>query len=315
MQSLKALIVLPALTLLVLAGPLLSADKDEGWTVLFNGKDLSGWKLRSDKYGVTKLVDPDGKEIKGAKKGKLDQKDAVVDAKGKVIEGAKVAKIDGKDTPVDADGKPIKEARITKTGGRDAILGPDGKELKDAKALTETIANPTGGWKVAETGLLSCGNGPHGSDLFTEQKFGDFQLHVEFLGTGNSGVYLQGRHEIQIDNSFGAKPKIEDVDGKKIEVISKTICGALYGQIAPSKNMAKPPTEWQTFDITFHGARGEKGKVSKKARVTVVWNGEKVIDDAEIPNGTALDPGPVLLQGDHGKVTFRNIKIKPLTTN
>jgi hypothetical protein len=312
MRSLTAFIVPPALILLFLAGPLFSADKDDGWLVLFNGKDLTGWKLKSDKYTVTKLVDADGKEIKGAKKGKLDQKDTVVDAKGKTIEGAKVAQIDGKDTPVDADGKPIKDAKVTKIGGRDGILGPDGKELKDAKAVTETVANPSGGWKVPENGLLTCGNGPRGSDLYTEQKFGDFQLHVEFLGTGNSGVYLQGRHEIQIDNSFGAKPKIQEVDGKKVEVFDKGICGALYGQIPPRKNMAKPPTEWQIFDITFYGARGEKGKVSKKARVTVIWNGEKVIDDAEIPNGTALEPGPVLLQGDHGKVTFRNIKVKPL---
>ena len=60
-------------------------------------------------------------------------------------------------------------------------------------------------------------------------------------------------------------------------------------------------------------AFGRARQVTKKARVTLVWNGEKVIDDAEIPNGTALDPGPLLLQGDHGKVTFRNIKIKPLS--
>lgn len=313
MKALKTLIVLPALALLVLAAPVSSADKDDGWIVLFNGKDLSGWKLRSDKYSVTKLVDAEGKVIPGAKKGKLDQKDTVVDAKGKTIDGAKIASIDGKNVPVDADGKPIKDAKITKTGGRDAIVGADGKELKDAKAVTESVPNPTGGWKVLEGGQLSCGNGPSGSDLFTDQKFGDFQLHVEFLGTSNSGVYLQGRYEIQIDNSFGAKPKIEEIDGKKVEVFSKTQCGALYSQIAPSKNMAKPPTEWQTFDVTFKAPKGEKNKVLSKARVTLVWNGEKVIDDAEIPNGTALDPGPLLLQGDHGKVTFRNIKIKPLS--
>ena len=59
---------------------------------------------------------------------------------------------------------------------------------------------------------------------------------------------------------------------------------------------------------------GEKGKVTRKARITLVWNGEKVLDDVEVPNGTALDPGPILLQGDHGKVTFRNIKIKPLAS-
>ena len=251
---------------------------------------------------VTKFVDGSGKEIKGARKAKLDQKETIVNAKGKPIEGAKVAKVDGKNAVVDAQGKPIPGAKIAKTGGRDAIVGPDGKELKDAKAVSETLPNPTGGWQVPENGLLRCGNGPRGSDLFTEQKFGDFQLHIEFLGTSNSGVYLQGRYEIQVDNSFKAKPKIEEVNGKKVEVFSKTQCGALYGQIAPSKNMAKPPTEWQTFDITFTAARGEKGKATRKARITLVWNGEKVLDNVEVPNGTA--------QSIRGRSSFRGTTAK-----
>lgn len=313
MKAARCLVALSALATFALAGPLFSADSDTGWIVLLNGKDLTGWKLRSDKYTVTKYLDGSGKEIKGARKTKLDQKEIAVDAKNKPIEGAKVAKSDGKTTAVDAQGKPIPGAKVAKVGGRDAIVGADGKELTDAKAVTETLPNPTGGWQVPEPGQLRCGNGPRGSDLFTEQTFSDFQLHVEFLGTSNSGVYLQGRYEIQVDNSYKAKPKIEEVNGKKVEVFSKTQCGALYGQIAPSKNMAKPPTEWQTFDITFHAARGDKGKVTRKARITLVWNGEKVLDDVEVPNGTALTPGPLLLQGDHGKVTFRNIKIKPLS--
>jgi hypothetical protein len=251
MHLTRALIV--SLALFLLAGPLFCADKDGDWTVLFNGKDLTGWKLKSTSYTVTKFVDPTGNEIKGAKKAKLDQKDTVVDAKGKAIDGAKLAKIDGKDVPVDAEGKPLKDAKIAKTGGRDAIVGPDGKELKDAKTVTETLPNPTGGWKI-ENGLLSCGNGPRGVDLFTEQKFADFHLHVEFLGTSNSGVYLQGRYEIQVDNSYNAKPKIEEIDGKKVEVFSKTQCGALYGQIAPRKNMAKPPTE--LANVRHHLPRG-----------------------------------------------------------
>src|SRR5262245_31765971 len=301
------------LAVAVAAGPLHSQDKDaDGWIKLFNGKDLTGWKLKQEKYTVTKFVNDQGEVIPGAKEAKVDQKVAVVDSKGKVIEGAKIDKVDGKDVPVDSDGKPIPKAKITKVGGRTAIVDSKGKELAGAKKVQEVVANPTGGWK-ADKGELICGLGPKGSDLHTEQKFTDFELHVEFLGTGNSGVYLQGRYEIQIDNSFKAKPKIEEKDGKKIEVFSKTQCGALYGQIAPSKNMARPPTEWQTFDIVFRAPRGEKGKTVKKARVTLIWNGEKVIDDAEIPNGTALEPGPVLLQGDHGKVTFRNIKLKPLT--
>jgi hypothetical protein len=309
---------LPLLAVFVAVGALRSEDaKDEGWLPLFNGKDTTGWKLRSEKTTVKKIVGADGKPIAGAKEGKVDTKDTVVDAKNKAIEGAKVAKIDGKDTPVDADGKPIKDAKIVKTGGRNAILGADGKEIKDAKVVTETEPNEMG-WEV-KNGELICSKPHHDNDIYTEKKFTDFELHVEFLATANSGVYLQGRYEIQVDNSFGVKPKVIEKDGKKVEELPNTMCGAIYSRIAPSKNMAKPPTEWQSFDVVFHGARGADGKVSQKARVTLVWNGEKVIDNAEIegPTGAALDgkvtePGPILLQGDHGKVTFRNVKIKPL---
>ena len=301
------------LAALINAKPSAAQEKSaDGWITLFNGKDLTGWKLKSDKYTVTKYHDATGQVIAGAKEAKVDQTLAVQDAKGKAIEGAKVAKVGGKDTAVDATGKPIANAKIAKVGGRTAIVDAKGKEIPDAKKAQEVVSNPTGGWKV-ENGVMTCGLGPKGTDLFTEQKFTDFELHVEFQATSNSGVYLQGRYEIQIDNSINVKPKVEDVAGKKVEVLSKTMCGALYGQIAPSKNMAKKPMEWQTFDITFKAPRGEKGKKVEKARVTVVWNGETVIDNAEIPNGTAMDAGPILLQGDHGKVSFRNIKIKPLS--
>jgi hypothetical protein len=305
--------------LLFLVSGLYSAD-DKGWITLFNGKDLTGWKIRNEKYTVTKYVNEKGDVIAGAKEAKVEQTLAVVDGKGKVIEGAKPDKVDGKDVGRDTAGKVIEGAKVAKVGGRTAIVDKDGKELKDAKKVQESFPNTTGGWKAEEGGLLVCGNG-HGSDIYTEQKFTDFELHVEFLGTGNSGVYLQGRYEIQVDNSFGAKPKIIEKDGKKIEVFDSHQCGAIYGRIAPSKNMAKPPKEWQSFDVVFKGARGENGKVTQKARVTLVWNGEKVIDNAEIegPTGAALDgkttePGPLLLQGDHGKVTFKNVKIKPLTS-
>lgn len=307
MKTFRALFVLAVL--LFLTGPAFAGEKSDGWIVLFNGKDLSGWKLKATEYTVSKIVDAAGKEIKGAKKTKVDQKEVIVDAKGKPIEAAKMARVDGKPVAVDAEGKPIAGAKLTKTGGRDALVGPDSKEIKDAKVVTETLPNPTGGWKFGD-GVLTCGTGPRGVDLFTEQKFQDFDLHIEFLGTSNSGVYLQGRYEIQVDNSVNVKPKLEEIDGKKVEVLSKTMCGALYSQIAPSKNMAKSPKEWQTFDITFKAPRGEKGKLTKKAWITLVWNGEKVID-AEVPNGTALDPGPLLLQGDHGMVSFRNIKVRP----
>jgi hypothetical protein len=312
---------LACLLLLAGAAGLHSDDtKDtKGWVSLFNGKDTSGWRLRQEKVSVTKFVDADGQVVAGAHRAKLDQKEIAQDAKGKGIPGAKIETKNGKKVVVDEDGKPIPGAKVAKVGGRDAIVDKEGKELKDIKAVTEVVANEFG-W-VVENGDLLCVKPHHGNDIYTDQKFTDFELHVEFQATANSGVYLQGRYEIQVDNSYGAKPKIVEKDGQKIEVFDTHQCGAIYGRIAPSKNMAKPPKEWQTYDVIFHGARGEKGKVAKKARVTLVWNGEKVIDDAEIdgPTGGAMDgnvtePGPLLLQGDHGRVAYRNIKIKQLSS-
>jgi hypothetical protein len=302
---------------LLLAGVILQADDVKDWKVLFNGKDTSGWKLRGEKTTVTKFVDADGKPLADAKKAKLDQKPAAVDASNKPIADAKIVEKDGKKIVVDKDDKPIAGAKVILTGGRDAIVDKQGKEIPGAKALSEIVPNESG-WTV-EDGILVCSKPHGGNDIYTADKFTDFELHVEFKATSNSGVYLQGRYEIQINDDHKAKPKIVEKDGKKIEVWDSHQCGAIYGRIAPSKNMAKPPNEWQSFDVVFRGARGEKGKVTEKARVTLVWNGEKVIDNAEIegPTGAALDgnvtePGPILLQGDHGKVSFRNIRIKPL---
>lgn len=154
-----------------------------------------------------------------------------------------------------------------------------------------------------------------GGDIMTEQAFGDFELHVEFSvpympeargqGRGNSGVYLTGNHELQVLDSYGLKSQTNE-------------CGAIYQQIAPAVNACKPPLQWQTYDITFHKAKVEDRKVVKKARITVVQNGVKIIDDAEIrptPGGVPIpegQDGPLLLQ-DHGnRVQYRNIWIKPL---
>ena len=122
----------------------------------------------------------------------------------------------------------------------------------------------------------------------TEKTFGNFELHVEFnvpympdahgQARGNSGVYLTGNYELQVLDSYGLK--IQDND-----------CGAIYHQINPAVNACKPPLQWQTYDVTFHKAKLEDGKVVKKARVTVIQNGIKIIDDAEIspsPGGREL---------------------------
>jgi hypothetical protein len=176
-------------------------------------------------------------------------------------------------------------------------------------------------WKVAD-GYFEVAPGK--GDIHTKEKFGpDFKVHVEFWlplmekatgqGRANSGVYLQGRYEIQVLDSY----MNDTYDNGSV--------GALYGIIAPNKDAqkkaVKPPEQWNTYDITFHAPRVDAGnKVTEKGRLTVVLNGVTLIDDGKFDKvtGGAMDdkvgtPGPLRLQ-DHGcKVRYRNIWIEPLT--
>ena len=147
---------------------------------------------------------------------------------------------------------------------------------------------------VVENGVLK--SPKSGSNLISDQKFSDFKLHMEFRypAQSNSGVYLRGRYELQIIDSQGMEP-------------SSILFGGIYGFLTPNEDAAGAPGEWQTYDITLVGRR-----------VTIVANGKTVICDQIIPGitGGALDskegePGPILLQGDHGAIEFRNIVITP----
>jgi hypothetical protein len=169
-------------------------------------------------------------------------------------------------------------------------------------------------------------NGPKGRapDLLSKQDFGDVEVHVEFLipKGSNSGVKLMGLYEIQICDSWGVKePKGSD-------------CGGIYPRaeltpryhhidkgVAPRVNAAKPAGEWQTLDIAFRAPRFDaQGKKTASARfLKVVLNGQVVHDDVEVatPTGHAwhkpeVAAGPLLLQGDHGPVAFRNVRVRPL---
>jgi hypothetical protein len=149
------------------------------------------------------------------------------------------------------------------------------------------------GWR-AENGSLV--NANPGNDLMTEQKFNDFKLHAEFRYPkgSNSGIYLRGRYEAQIEDDYGLDPESH-------------LIGGIYGFLTPRVNSSKPAGEWQTMDITLVGRI-----------VTIVLNGEPIIERQAIPGitGGALDsdeekPGPLLIQGDHGKVEFRRLTLTP----
>ena len=165
------------------------------------------------------------------------------------------------------------------------------------------------GWR-AEDGVLH--TVPKTGDILTEELLTDFFLHLEFRcpdmpeapgqAKGNSGVFLQGRYEIQVLDSYGWEvPGLGD-------------CGAVYNQFAPLLNACRPAMEWQTYDIVFRAARVDGGQVVEPVRLTVLHNGQIIHNNIQLPGvtGAALDeregdPGPLLLQ-DHGDlVAYRNI--------
>lgn len=215
------------------------------------------------------------------------------------------------------NGNLVLEGAVEGNGLAGTIMFPDGKQyrftaerapsLKRDKApvwgkpirlfngrdLTGWHAMGENQWQVKDGILFSPKSG---ANLATDEKFTDFKLHIEFRYPkgSNSGVYLRGRHEIQIEDGMGQEPWLGGFS-------------ALYGFIAPSEQAAKAPGEWQSFDITLVGRM-----------LTVVANGKTVICNREIPGitGGALDSkegeaGPFYLQGDHGPVEYRNIILTP----
>ncbi|HEU5117590.1 MAG TPA: DUF1080 domain-containing protein [Isosphaeraceae bacterium] len=172
-------------------------------------------------------------------------------------------------------------------------------------------------------------NGPTGrtGNIVTKEKFGDVELHVEFVVPkgSNSGVKLHGHYEIQISDCYG-KPTATASD-----------CGGIYPRAEllpryhhidegypPRVNACKPPGEWQTMDITFRAPEFDKdGNKTRNARFEkVVLNGEVIHADVDLPYPTGhawhnkeMREGPILLQGDHGPVAFRNLRVRALKSS
>jgi hypothetical protein len=164
---------------------------------------------------------------------------------------------------------------------------------RDLSGWTPRSAGHEGCWRV-QGGVLAAT--PPCVDLVSDTTFRDFRLHAElrFPPGSNSGVYLRGRYEVQV----------QDDAGKALDALRM---GGIYGFVAPSVDAARPAGEWQTLDVDLVGRR-----------VTVALNGTTIIDGQEIPGitGGALDsdeaaPGPIMLQGDHGPIEFRELTVAP----
>ncbi len=196
------------------------------------------------------------------------------DSNGKIYNFTGVRAPDLKRTTIPVWGKPI--------------------DLFNGKDLSGWMANGTNQW-VVKDGILTSPKA--GSNLITTEKFNDFKLHVEFKygKGGNSGVYLRGRYEVQIE------------DSNKDAHPNSVLFGGLYGFLTANEMVTLGPDQWQTFDITLIGRM-----------LTVVANGKTIISNQEIPGitGGALDsnegePGPIYLQGDHMPIEFRKIILTP----
>jgi hypothetical protein len=215
------------------------------------------------------------------------------------------------------------EARLAGETLRGQVRYPDGKvhhfEGKRAPELASKAApawgapitlfdgKTLGGWKLRDpkarlgwavvNGELAVVEPKGNADLVSERTFQDLQLHVEFNVEphSNSGVYLRGRYEVQILDNPDAKMAL-DSHG----------CGAVYSRIAPSVDATKPAGEWNTLDVTLLGRQ-----------IAVVLNGTEIVGaTVEGITGGAVNPfedqpGPLMLQGDHGKVRFRNLIATP----
>ncbi len=154
--------------------------------------------------------------------------------------------------------------------------------------------------------------GAHGLDLYSDAKFGDAVIELEVMvpRRSNSGIYVMGEYEIQVLDSYG-RTKLGMGD-----------MGAIYSAAVPSKNASKPPGKWQKYVIEYTAPRfNEQGKKTANARIVkITLNGQVIHEDVELKgatpggvSGQEASTGPLMFQGNHGEVAFRNIKITPQT--
>ncbi len=193
----------------------------------------------------------------------------------------------------------------------DAIVLFDGKDV----SLWRSMKGEPAPWKIQDGAIT-----PSGGDIKTAQEFGDVQVHVEFAepvpatgkgqARGNSGVFLQGQYEFQVLDSYESPTY---ADGQ---------AGSLYGQRPPLVNAARPPGEWQVYDLVFTAARFKEGALVTPAYLTAFHNGVLVQNHVAYlgPTGHRIlahySPlpltGPLVLQDHHDAVRYRNIWVRPI---
>ena len=199
---------------------------------------------------------------------------------------------------------------MTQTPPESAVILFDGTDLSNWTNLN----GDEPGWKVEDGAMLVI---PRTGDIISKETFTDHFLHIEFRcpdmpeasgqAKGNSGVFLQGRYEVQVLDSYG------------IEAPGKGDCGAIYNQFAPLVNACKPPLECRpTMSSSAPRGSTTTAKGRKGPRITVIQNGLVIINNAQLAGGTggsigaAAEPGPLRLQ-DHGNdVRYRNVWVVPL---
>lgn len=249
---------------------------------------------------------------KGEFEGKIDLGAGELDLKAKLKNAKLSGKISGKDAP-----GAFEMAHVEKKSPTLGAKPPAGAKIlldganTDAWTLTDTAKGTM--WALVDGGAMEVRK----SSLMTKDAFGDQRLHLEFRtplmadkrgqARGNSGVYIQGRYEVQVLDSFGLRTADNE-------------CGGIYKKAVPKVNACLPPTEWQTYDITFHAPKfDDGGKKVKNAFITVELNGIVIHDNVELdgttPGGISGDEakaGPLLLQDHSNKVQYRNIWIQPI---
>jgi 3-keto-disaccharide hydrolase len=198
----------------------------------------------------------------------------------------------------------------------------DGWVLKGPKERSQwtvgtAMLDPKDAGKLVITKTAGDGKGelinvaPHSVDVYSQAKFGDgvFEVEVMVPRGSNSGIYMMGEYEVQVLDSYGKKE------------VGPGDLGGIYSVKAPTVNAAKAPGQWQTFVIDFRAPRFDAdGKKTADAKfVKVTLNGQVIHENVEVhgPTGGALTgkehpTGPIMFQGDHGAVAFRNIKVTPI---